>query len=180
MSKSLADQLLNAGLVDKKKAKQAQHEKRKQAKQQRNDNSADADTQARLQQERAEKAERDRQLNRERQEAEAARAAKAQVEQMIEQGRLDVKGEVRFNFTDHRINKIKRLYVNDSVQQQLASGKLAICALKDDYAVVPTDVAAKVADRDESAIVFKADPKDNQPDEDDPYKDFQIPDDLMW
>jgi len=180
MAKSLADQLLNAGLVDKKKVKQAQHEKKKQAKQAQKGQAQQEDTQARLQREREEKAERDRQLNKEHQEAEAAKAKQAQLEQIITQGQVTVKGEVRFNFTDHRIKKIKQLYVNDSIQQQLASGKLAICALKDGYAVVPKDVAAKVAERDRASVVFQADPTDNQPDEDDPYKDFQIPDDLMW
>lgn len=181
MAKSLADQLLSAGLVDKKKVKQAQHEKRKQAKQGRKgDSGQEDDVQARLQREREEKAARDRELNQQRQQAEAARALQAQVEQMVSQGRLSVKGEVRFNFTDKRINKIKQLYVSDDIHKQLARGQLGICSLKDGYAVVPKDVALKVKERDEASLVFLAEPKADQPDEDDPYKDFQIPDDLMW
>ncbi len=181
MAKSLADQLLSAGLVDKKKVKQAQHEKRKQAKQGRKgDSGQEEDVQARLKREREEKAERDRQLNQQRQQAEAAKALQAQVEQIITQGRVQTKGEVRFNFTDARLNKIKQLYVSDDIQKQLARGQLAICALKDGYAVVSRETAQKVAERDASAVVFQADPKAEQPDEDDPYKDFQIPDDLMW
>lgn len=181
MAKSLADQLLGAGLVDEKKAKQVKQQKRKETKQKLKGQAAETDDQAaRLQQQREEKAERDRALNRQRKAEEEARAMQAQARQMLMQNRQPVDGEVRFNFTDHRINKIKRIYVSADIQDQLAKGKLAICADADDYFVVPRAVADKVAERFAEAVVFLADPDSNQPDEDDPYKDFPIPDDLMW
>lgn len=186
MAKSLADQLLGAGLVDKQKARQVQHEKRKQSKQQRkgkNDGapSADEEARARIAQQQADKAERDRQLNRERKAAEEARAARAQANQMLQQHRQPVGGDIPFNFTDQRINKIKRLFVSQREQEQLARGQLAICIDENQaYVAVPRTSAEKVAERFPEALIFLARPEDQQPDEDDPYKDFPIPDDLMW
>lgn len=180
MAKSLADQLLNAGLVDKKKAKQAEQEKRKQSRQQKKGQAEPDETQQRLARERAEKAERDRELNRQRQEAEQAKAVRAQVRQMLEQSAVRAEGEVRFSFTDGRINKIKQLYVNETAQAQLAKGRLAICADEERYFLVPRNVADKIAERVAEAVIFVADAQAAEPDEDDPYKDFPIPDDLMW
>ena len=180
MAKSLADQLKGAGLVDEQKAKKIQQQKRKQKKQQLKGQVAADDTRARLEQQRAEKAARDRQLNQERKAAEEARAMQAQARQMLQHNRQPVDGEVRFNFTDHRINKIKRLHVSPEVQDQLAKGKLAICATDEEYVVVPKHIAEKVAERFPEALLFLADPTADEPDEDDPYKDFPIPDDLMW
>lgn len=180
MAKSLADQLLSAGLVDKKKAQQAEQQKRKQARQERKGQGESDDTQERLAQQRAEKAERDRELNRQRQQAEQAKALRAQAWQMLQQSAVSASGEVRFSFTDARVNKIKQIYVDDTAQAQLAKGRLAICADDKDYYLVPRNVADKVAERFADAVIFIADQSASAPDEDDPYKDFPIPDDLMW
>lgn len=180
MAKSLADQLLGAGLVDQKKAKQVKQEKRKQTRQQHKGQVGADDTQARLERQRAEKAERDRQLNQQRQQAEQAKAMRAQVRQMLQQSRIHAAGDVRFSFTDPTVNKIKQLYVTEQIQNQLARGKLAICADGDGYVVVPKNVADKIAERFAAAVIFLADNQANQPEDDDPYKDFPIPDDLMW
>ncbi len=179
MAKSLADQLLGAGLVDDKKAKQVKHQKRKQQKQQLKGEIEADDTQQRLEQQRQEKIERDRALNRQRQAEEEAKAMQAQARQMLLQNRQPVDGDIRFNFTDRRINKIKRIFVSKEIQDHLASGKLAICAAGEEYLVVPRPIADKVAERFEEAVIFVAD--QNQNDDDyDPYEEFPIPDDLMW
>lgn len=181
MAKSLAEQLLGAGLVDKKKVKQAKQEKRKQTKQVLKGHAeADTSSQERLAQQRAKKAERDRQLNEQRVAEERAKAIRAQVRQMLQQSKQVVAGEVRFSYTDPRNRKIKQMYVTAEIQDQLARGKLAICADDETYVVVPRNVADKIAERVPEAVIFIAEPKANQVDEDDPYKDFPIPDDLMW
>jgi hypothetical protein len=46
--------------------------------------------------------------------------------------------------------------------------------------VIPTSVANKIAMRDEESIVDTQAASSDEVDEDDPYKDFVIPDDLMW
>jgi uncharacterized protein YaiL (DUF2058 family) len=177
MGKSLADQLLGAGLVDNKKAKKLQKEKRQQQKHNTADSSADH---ARLQQQRAAQAEKDRELNRQRKAAEEARARQAQVQQLLETHRIKAGGDIRFQFADPRDRKIKQLYVSRDVRERLARGLLAICAEKDGYCIVPAEAAGKVAERIPEAMVFRADPSADQPDEDDPYRDFPIPDDIDW
>lgn len=181
MAKSLADQLMGAGLVDKNKAKQAQRQKRKSAKQQQKGQIEADDTEARLKQEREAKAERDRELNRQRQAAEQTRAIKAQVEQMLQQHQVASSGDIRYSFTDKRHNKIKQLYVSSRVQDELARGLVAICADQQDrYCIVPKAIADKIVERSPESLVFLAEKNQQPTDEDDPYADYQIPDDLMW
>lgn len=176
MGKSLADQLMGAGLVDSKKAKKLQREKRKEKKQA----PAQQDSQARQQAQRAAQAEKDRELNRQRREAEAAREKAAQVQQLLDTHRVPADGEVRFQFADPRNGRIKQLYVSRKTQDRLASGQLVICAEKNGYCIVPADTGQRVEERQPDAIVFRVDPAQQQADEDDPYKDFPIPDDLDW
>lgn len=180
MAKSLAEQLLGAGLVNEKKVKQLKREKHLQRKQNPKGGAAETEQQARLKQQRDEAAERDRELNRQRKAEIDAKAMKAQALQMLQHNQQPVDGEIRFNFTDPRNNKIKFLFVSDQVQKHLSSAKLAICAYGEDYFIVPRHVAEKVAERFAESLIYLADESQQQPEEDDPYKDFQIPDDLMW
>lgn len=181
MGKSLADQLLGAGLVDDKKVKKLQQEKRKQKKQKvKKGVSQVSEETLRVQQQQAERAERDRELNRQRKAEEDAKALRAQAMQMLQQHQVTLDGDIRFNFADPRTNKVKAIYVSTEVQKHLANGNLAICAHQNDYVVVPKNISDKVAERFADAVIFVASPDQQQPDEDDPYKDYQIPDDLMW
>ncbi len=178
MSNSLQQQLLKMGLVDEKKVKQAKKEKHKQAKQQ-DKKAVVVDEAARLaQQAVAQKAERDRELNRQRKEEAERKALAAQVRQLIEVNRLPgEEGEIAYNFSDG--NKVKRLYVTEQVQRQLGLGRLAIVRLDEEYELVPNAVAEKIRQRDESYVVLCNEPEQHS-DDDDPYADYKIPDDLMW
>lgn len=179
MAKTLAEQLLSTGLVDEKKAQKAQKEKRQDKKRKGKRGEPD-EAKLRVQRQRAEQVERDRQLNLKRQEAEQAKAIRAQVRQMLQQNKQKLDGDIRFNFKDSRSNRIKYLYVSGVIQDRLARGQLAICVDDDQYVVVPRAVADKVRERSPESLVFVADMTADMPDEDDPYKDYQVPDDLMW
>ena len=178
MSNSLQNQLLKMGLVDEKRVKQAKKEKHKQAKQQ-GKKTVPVDEAKRLaQQAAAQKAERDRELNRQRKEEAERKALAAQVRQLIEANRLPKgEGDIAYNF-NHQ-NKVKRLHVTEQVQRQLGLGRLAIITLDGQYELVPTAVAEKIRQRDESCVILCNEPEQRS-DEDDPYADYQIPDDLMW
>ncbi|ALO47152.1 DUF2058 domain-containing protein [Pseudohongiella spirulinae] len=182
MAKSLADQLLKAGLVDQKKVKNAQKEQRKQSKQPKQKKGAATvdETQARLAQQRVEKAERDRLLNLQRVEAERQKAMRAQIRQMLDHSGFRSQGDIRFNFTDPASKKIKQIYVTQKEQDQLAKGVLAICQNDDKYVLVPRNIADKIAERFGEAVVFLAAKNESDTAEDDPYKDYPVPDDLMW
>src|SRR5690554_802482 len=117
MSKSLAEQLLGAGLVDEKKIKKARQEKRQHKKKIKSGQAVeDNSLKLELERKREEQRERDRQLNLERQAQADERARMAQVLQMLEQSQQTLKGDIRFNFNDPRSNVIKSLYVDPTMQ----------------------------------------------------------------
>jgi uncharacterized protein YaiL (DUF2058 family) len=178
---SLQDQLLKAGLIDSKKAKQATKEKRRDNKLARRASEPVVD-EVKLQAElsRTDKVERDRELNRQRDLELQQKAIAAQIKQLIEAHRQPKgagKDEVEYNFSHGKL--IKKMRVSPIVQQQIMRGQLVIVALGEGYELVPRIIAEKIAQRDELAVI-----KVNNPtqvaDEEDPYKDYVIPDDLMW
>jgi len=181
---SLQDQLLKAGLVDKRKANQAKKENQKQAKVHRKGGQKTTDEiRVAAQQEQARKAERDRELNRQKQMASDIKALKAQIGQLIQLNRINREGgEVAYSFVDN--SRVKCIHVTDELRKQLSLGRLAIVAYEPGkeriYELVPTGVAEKIAQRDESSVVQIAAAEDSQSGQGDPYADYQIPDDLMW
>ena len=74
---------------------------------------------------------------------------------------------------------VKKLYVSSKLHDELSRGLVAIARLAEQYILIPAQVAEKVMQRDAASIVL-LNTKQQQPDEDDPYADYQIPDDLMW
>jgi uncharacterized protein YaiL (DUF2058 family) len=182
MGLSLRDQLLQAGLLDKKKLKQAEQEERsKQPKGQpprSNEQARAAERTRAAEQARAQKFARDQELNRQRQEKADAKARSAQVRQLIEQNRIPkIDSEDYYNFVVGK--KIKRLPVDVATRGALTRGELAIVRHEGNYAIVPAAAAQRIAERDERAVVplNLAAPV---VDENDPYKDFVVPDDLTW
>ena len=180
MAKSLQEQLLGAGLVDKKKAKAIKQEQRKTKKQK---GRAGLESEAnekkqRLDQERQAKAERDRELNAERNAELKEREIIAQVKQLISVNKLSVDGELGYQFADG--SKIQKLYVDEASQTALAKGRLSIVRDAQSYAVVASQVAEKIKQRKPEFVVVLNEKASQEVDEDDPYKDYQIPDDLMW
>jgi len=182
MSKSIADQFLGLGLADKKQIQKDKSAKRKQDKISRKHKTVVEDeSKAAVEKARQEKTEKDRLLNLEKQKVAQEKAIYAQVKQIVETTRVNVTdGEVKFNFADRFDNKIKSIYVTEQIQTDLAKGKLAIASVEDRFSVVTKKVADKIIERNDACILFLADPQADEPDEDDPYKDFVIPDDLMW
>lgn len=176
---SLQDQLLKAGLIDDKKANKIKKNKLKQTKQKQKNKIETAD-EAKLaaQLAQAEKVQRDRQLNQQRK-AEAERKAIAvQVRQLVEMNRQPRdEGDITYSFTDGTL--IKRIPVSKTQLKQLSTGRLCIIKLDEHYELIPTLVAEKIQLRDESTQIL-SNQSTETPDEDDPYADFQVPDDLMW
>ncbi|MCG8611011.1 MAG: DUF2058 domain-containing protein [Pseudomonadales bacterium] len=180
MAKTLQEQLLQAGLVDQKKAKQIKQQKRKQKKQTPRGHEGVDEVKLAAQKAREEKAEKDREKNRQLQAEAELLSLQAQVKQIIEMNRIARNdGEVGYQFTDG--SKIKKIYVTEAQQNALAKGQIAIARLEDLYELIPKGAAEKISQRNADAIVL-LNQQDSQEevDEDDPYADYQIPDDLMW
>ncbi|MEC6907111.1 DUF2058 domain-containing protein [Photobacterium piscicola] len=169
---SLQEQMLKAGLIDKKKLKKAGKTTKKSRTQAK-------EAKAAVEENRVSQLEKDKALNRQRDEDAQQKAFLAQVKQLIEMNRLDRNnGDIGYNFTDG--TTVKKIYVDSLIQKQLVNGRLAIARYLDGYEVIPASVADKIALRDQESIVLNNVVDDSIVAEDDPYADFVIPDDLMW
>jgi len=171
--------LLKAGLVDNKKANKIKKIKRKQARQKQKNKIETAD-EAKLaaQRSQAEKVVRDRQLNQQRKAEAERKAIAAQVRQLIEMNRQPREdGDRAYSFTDGAL--VKRIHVTETQLKQLSNGRLCIVSLDEQYELIPTLVAEKIQQRDETTQIL-SNQSTEMPDEDDPYADYQVPDDLMW
>jgi uncharacterized protein YaiL (DUF2058 family) len=180
MAGSLQDQLLQAGLTNKKKVKQAQRHQKKTAKQVRQGEEVVDEAKAAAEAAKLAKINKDKGLNLELSEKAKTKAISAQIKQLIESHALNLKGyELDYNFTDGK--KVKKIYVNDLIQHQLSRGILAISKLGTEYSVIPAVIADKIRERNAQYIVSQVDVSElDAVEEDDPYADYEIPDDLMW
>lgn len=175
---TLQEQMLKAGLVTSKKMAKVQRTAKKSRVQAREAREA-------VEENKKAQIERDKQLSEQQKQAVLAKEFKAQVKQLIEMNRISVsRGNITFNFTDG--NLIKKIEVDKQTQTQLINGRLAIARLvinasgDCEYAIIPAVVADKIAQRDADSIVLNSALNQEAEDEDDPYADFKIPDDLMW
>ncbi|MCC4107186.1 DUF2058 domain-containing protein [Serratia ureilytica] len=175
---TLQEQMLKAGLVTSKKMAKVQRTAKKSRVQAREAREA-------VEENKKAQLERDKQLNEQQKQAALSKEYKAQVKQLIEMNRIVLaKGDIGFNFTDG--NLIKKILVDKATQTQLINGRLAIARLlvenreECEYAIIPASVADKIAQRDAGSIVLHSALSQEEQDEDDPYADFKVPDDLMW
>lgn len=175
---SLQEQLLKAGLVTSKKMAKVEKTAKKSRVQVR-------EARAAVEENKKAQLERDKLLNEQQKQAALSKEYKAQVKQLIEMNKIDIaKGDIGFNFTDN--NLIKKIFVDKTTQAQLISGRLAIARLiaektgESEYAIIPAVVADKIAQRDANSIVLNSALSQEEQDEEDPYADFKVPDDLMW
>lgn len=177
---ALQAQLLKAGLIDQKKAKklnkQTQH-------QQRLGQDDDATLKAELAQAQQQKIAKDQALNQEKQRALDEKALKANIEQMIQQHKIkDYEGDISYQFIDEQ--KIKKIYVSQQVYNALVNGSLIIARTQtQDYAYLPKALAERIEQKMSGFMInFNQQQHENtqSTDEEDPYADYVIPDDLMW
>jgi uncharacterized protein YaiL (DUF2058 family) len=176
---SLQDQLLKAGVVDQKKAKKIGKEKRKQARQLPKGETLVDENKEQAKRALAEKAKQDKLRSKSQQAKADKKAIHAQVVQLIKTNTIDrSSGETAFQFTDD--GKIKKIYVTHRLQNELIKGLIAIAKLNGEYALLPARVAEKINQREQDCIVLLNSNEEIDVDVDDPYADYQIPDDLMW
>lgn len=175
---SLKDQLLKAGLVKPKEVKK-QPKKKAPTKPKKARNKPSEQT-LRTQRAMLDKAKKDKKLNEKRKLEAAKRELAAQIKQLVDGSKLDRKdGETAYSFTFGK--KVKSLYVTDEQQKQLSRDQIVIVSLgAEQFEIVPKTVAKKIAERDASRVIENQASSSSAPAEDDPYADYQIPDDLTW
>lgn len=174
---SLQDQLLKAGLADAKKIKEANRVKDKQNKQA---GRKAPDEERRLaEQALRDKSQRDRELAAQQNTAAHQRELHAQLAQLVQHYRQSRQGgDIPYNFADKGV--IKKLHVTARLRDQLIRGQLVIVRAGANYELVPAAAGERIRARLPEAIVVCNTPAADVPAEDDPYKHFPIPDDLMW
>ena len=189
MSMSLRDQLLQAGLVNDKQAREAERQAQQQRQGQRHQLPKDqrgrvAGPALAAQQAQLAKAARDQELNRRQQEQADKRARLAQIQQLIEQHRLPKpQTDESYHFVDG--NQVRRIPADAATRARLSRGEIAIVRIGGRYELVPAETAARIRERDERRVIIcgaaetPADPT-GPADEDDGYRNFPVPDDLMW
>lgn len=199
---SLQQQLLKAGIADKKKLKKVAAEKRRETAELRSQQQQASGKSGKKKNKKApvitpaqaaaakaqqEKAARDRALNEAKNAEAAAKALRAQIVQLvsINEAKRDGKdADVAYRFTHNNSQKVDTIYVTVQQKDQLSRGVLAIVQLNEQFSLVPASVADKIKTRDASVIASQHEAKLSKGNEseaaDDPYADFQIPDDFDW
>jgi len=185
MSLSLREQLLQAGLVTEKQAKQAERsskdQRHRQAKGGQRTPPAPAPTPSTAaQRAQAAKLLRDQELNRKQREKSERKARAAQLRQLVEQLRVPrPESDEFYNFVDG--GKVRRIQVTPELRARVIAGGLVIVRCADRYDLVPAEAVERIREHDPEAVVtHAATDGTTAPAEDDPYKDFVVPDDLTW
>ena len=180
MGNPFQDQLLKAGVVTKQQVKKAQSASNKKKKQQRSKKEHVVDENKLIAQQAAkEKADFDRELNKRKEEQAKQKATSAEIDQLITKNCLKrgEECEIVYNF-EHR-KKVNRIYVNDEMKQDIINGKSGIARIEGRYELVPKLIAERIQQRnDKRVVLFEA--EEEISDENDPYADFKVPDDLIW
>jgi uncharacterized protein len=182
MSMSLREQLLAAGF-GKKKAPERKAPERKAPEQQ---SPAQAEHKAREQQRiaqaeaaQAAKAARAQALQQRRQEEADRKERWTQIKQLIEQHRLPkLETDEYFNFVSR--GKVRRLAVDAQLRERIIGGEVVIVRCEGKHDVVPRDIGERIRGYDARAVISLQDTPADAQSEDDPYKDYVVPDDLKW
>ena len=181
---SLQDQLLKAGLTTKQKTRQANADKRKKNKQKRSGVQHDATLQETVKQDlvkaKTEKQVKDNALNEQKKQQLVIKEQGLRIKQILVHHQIkNVSGYNEYNYTF--ANKIKKLSLDSVTHKALVNGRLSLCGLDETSYLVTRETAEKLAELDPTVVLVQNDKMvDEQVDNEDPYADYQIPDDLMW
>ena len=184
MSNSLRDQMLKTGLISKKQAKKSEKQTnlkvRQQRKQKNNTTDENSVSYIASQKQKAEIAHA-KELNHLREEQKLQKELQAQVRDIIQQHRVNnADANIVYNFVESSNKLVKQVLVTAKQQLLLINGYLAIAFIDDSYHLIPAPIAEKLIERIPEIIVCYNKNDSTSESEDDPYADYQIPDDLMW
>ncbi|MGA7439072.1 MAG: DUF2058 domain-containing protein [Luteibacter sp.] len=180
MRNPLQEQLLKAGLVKKDKLAKAVREQAKQR--QGKAPAAPAEDKVDTRQLQAERAERDRAIAAERNAEAKVKEIRAQVRQIVDLVKVKRDGDTPYRFNDGE--RITSVLASDAQRAQLAAGMLVIVRHGEGFEMIPRLAADKIYTRAPDVIVLDHGRKEGDPlpadDDDEFYKQFAVPDDLMW
>jgi uncharacterized protein len=183
-SLSLRDQLLQAGLVNEQQVKDAERQEQRKhyqgnKQQPRSQRNGPTPQEIAAKKQAEAKAARDQELNRKAQEKAQRKALYAQIRELVSQNRIarpDV--EETYNFIDG--GKVRRIRADAALRERITRGEVALVRCEGRYELVPPAIAQKIGERDARAVVAQPQPSAAAAEVDEAYKDFVVPDDLMW
>jgi len=192
MAGSLQDQFLAAGLIKKQKANNIKTAKKKAVKQSRANKTVLVDEAAELAKKaQEEQRQKSQALNKEKKAEAENKAVQAQIRQIVELNSIKKYPKEMteddlsvYNFTSNK--KIKTMLLSPQNHDWVSNGKIAIARLgagdNKVFHLIPAEAASKISERDSSVIVLLNDVSNEskESDADDPYAEFEVPDDLMW
>lgn len=112
----------------------------------------------------------------------AKRELKAKIKTLIEENSVtEFAGELTFSYVVGE--RIRQLFVTQEYLDKITAGALAITRLNRQTHLVSPEVAAQLLELNPQWLVVINDPNQEQPTVDaaeDPYADYQVPDDLHW
>jgi len=180
MSNPFQDKLLKTGIVSKQQAHNAKKAKNKKNKQLRSQNKTGAD-QAKLNVKQAarDKVIADKALNKEKENVSRKKAVSSEIDQLITINALERKDDCDISYNFEHQTKVKHIYINNEMKQKIMAGTLVITYIQSHYELVPLSTAEKIQQRDKDRVVLFAN-TEKSIDANDPYAEYQIPDDLIW
>ena len=181
---SLREQLLQAGLVSEKQVKQAEQKQKRQTFQdgkqtgRREREQREAARLAEQQRLAAVKAAKDAELNRKREEKAAAKARWAEIRQLVEQHAIArPESDDYYNFVIN--GKVGRISVDAALRERIVREEIGIVRCDGRYTLLPREITERIREREPRAVVPSPSQQPSTP-IDDAYKDFVVPDDLVW
>jgi uncharacterized protein len=183
-SLSLRDQLLQAGLVSEQQVKEAERQAQRkqyqgQKQQPRAQRNGPSPQEIAAKKQADAKAARDQELNRKQQEKAQRKALYAQIRELVSQNRItrpDV--EETYNFIDG--GKVRRIRADAALRERVTRGEVVLVRCEGRYELVPPQIAQMIRERDPRAVVTPDQSAGTAQVVDEAYKDFVVPDDLIW
>ncbi len=83
-----------------------------------------------------------------------------------------------YNFVDG--GKVRRIRADAALRDRIARGDVLLVRCEGRYELVLPAIAEKIRERDARAVVASGPPATAAEAVDEAYKDFVVPDDLMW
>ena len=180
MTNPLQQQLLKAGLVTEDQVNKLNKDKSKNKPQKRSKKQKALDeNKLKSQKVESEKAKLDRELNKKKEEEARKKAISAEIDQLITTNRIERGEECEIAYNFEHLRKVKRIYINADMKQQIIQGQLGIARIVGRYELIPRPIAEKIQQRNPRRVILIED-KEQIVDENDPYAAYQIPDDLTW
>ena len=179
MNNPFQEQLLKAGLVTKQQVQKAKKDTNKKKQQRSKKETVIDESKLKAQQVTNEKAKLDRELNKKKEEQAKKKAISAEIDQLITTNCIRRSDDCEIVYNFEHLKKVKHIYINEIMKQQIIQGILGIARIDGRYELVPKTIAEKIQQRNEKRVILFEDTEQTI-DENDPYADYQVPDDLIW